>query len=148
MTVGVAGVRRTMKELVDGTIRVQVDIDPQYRDAFLKLFPSIDMPVALAPLTPEFMREVAVEEAPHTKDTSGWRELGSLCQSAIKLCEDAKFQMFASQHGARPGDPEDGAAGYLRTYCGVESRKDIDSSPEARAKFADMMRLYREWLGE
>lgn len=46
----VAGTRRSMKELVDGTIRVQIDIDPPDRAAFLRLFPNIDMPVALAPL--------------------------------------------------------------------------------------------------
>ena len=46
----VAGTRRSMKELVDGTIRVQIDIDPPHRAAFLRLFPEIDMAVALAPL--------------------------------------------------------------------------------------------------
>lgn len=46
----VSGTRRSMKELVDGTIRVQIDIDPPQRADFLRLFPSIDMPVALAPL--------------------------------------------------------------------------------------------------
>lgn len=46
----VAGTRRAMKELVDGTIRVQIDIDPPHRAAFLRLFPEIDMAVALAPL--------------------------------------------------------------------------------------------------
>lgn len=39
-----------MKELVDGTIRVQIDIDPMYRELFFKLFGQIDMPVAIAPM--------------------------------------------------------------------------------------------------
>lgn len=43
-----------MKELVDGTVRVQIDIDPAFRDEFFKLFGKIDMPVALAPLVADF----------------------------------------------------------------------------------------------
>lgn len=42
----VIGTRRTMKELVDGTIRVQIDIDPQYKKAFLERF-ELDKAVAL-----------------------------------------------------------------------------------------------------
>ncbi|MER2511148.1 MAG: hypothetical protein ABTQ25_01775 [Nitrosomonas ureae] len=46
----VSGTRRSMKELVDGTIRVQIDIDPMYREVFFRLFGQIDMPVAIAPI--------------------------------------------------------------------------------------------------
>ncbi|WP_292992566.1 hypothetical protein [Nitrosomonas sp.] len=48
--IAVSGTRRSMKELVDGTIRVQIDIDPVYRELFFKLFGQIDMPVAIAPM--------------------------------------------------------------------------------------------------
>ena len=47
------GIRRTARELVDGTIRVQIDIDPKNRKTFNELLGEIDMPVALAPLAPE-----------------------------------------------------------------------------------------------
>jgi hypothetical protein len=50
----ISGTRRAIKEMADGTIRVQVDIDPACRAAFWALFPSIDMPVALAPLVADF----------------------------------------------------------------------------------------------
>lgn len=46
----VAGVRRAVRELVDGTLRVTLDIEPRDRAAFWGLFPDIDMPAALAPL--------------------------------------------------------------------------------------------------
>ena len=49
----VSGTRRAIKELVDGTIRVQVDIDPRFRRQFFDLFPDIDTAVALAPLSPQ-----------------------------------------------------------------------------------------------
>lgn len=46
----VSGTRRSYKELVDGTLRVQIDIDPNFKNDFLKLFPEIDMPLAVTPL--------------------------------------------------------------------------------------------------
>src|SRR3546814_11444531 len=46
----ISGTRRAMKEMADGTIRVQIDIDPSCRSDFLSPFPNIDMPVALASL--------------------------------------------------------------------------------------------------
>ena len=49
----VAGVRRTARELVDGTIRVQIDIEPRHRKDFYELLGEIDTHVALAPLRPE-----------------------------------------------------------------------------------------------
>jgi hypothetical protein len=58
-----------MKELVDGTIRVQIDIDPPQRADFLRLFPSIDMPVALAPLVPQ--RSIVPPAEPDEEDITG-----------------------------------------------------------------------------
>lgn len=54
MTAAISATRRGIRELADGTIRVQVDIDPPYRADFHKLFPEIGMPVAIAPLAPDF----------------------------------------------------------------------------------------------
>lgn len=51
-------VRRAYKELVDGTLRVQIDITPQWKKAFLELFPDIDSDGALAPLTREAAMEI------------------------------------------------------------------------------------------
>lgn len=62
----ISGTRRAMKEMADGTIRVQVDIDPACRAAFLQLFPNIDMPVAIAPLIAKF------EQKQPTKDEEGY----------------------------------------------------------------------------
>ena len=46
----IAGTRRTARELVDGTIRVQIDIEPKDRKRFYELLGEVDMHVALAPL--------------------------------------------------------------------------------------------------
>jgi len=46
----IAGVRKAVKELVDGTLRIQIDIEPRDKAAFHRLFPEIDTPVAIAPI--------------------------------------------------------------------------------------------------
>lgn len=60
--IAVSGTRRSMKELVDGTIRVQIDIDPVYRELFFKLFGQIDMPVAIAPMVINAPIQAPVQE--------------------------------------------------------------------------------------
>jgi hypothetical protein len=50
----ISGTRRAMKEMADGTLRVQIDIDPRFRAAFFAAFGQIDMPVAIAPLVADF----------------------------------------------------------------------------------------------
>lgn len=49
----VSGTRRQVRELVDGTLEVKIHIDQAYRAVFHRIFPEIDMPVALAPLKVE-----------------------------------------------------------------------------------------------
>jgi hypothetical protein len=61
----ISATRRSMKELVDGTLRVQLDIDPAYRDDFLRLFSKIDMPVAIAPLVSDFEQRKEHEQTGH-----------------------------------------------------------------------------------
>jgi hypothetical protein len=60
----ISGTRRAIKEMADGTIRVQIDIDPACRSAFWSLFPSIDMPVAIAPLVADFEQREPGSEKP------------------------------------------------------------------------------------
>lgn len=137
----VAGTRRTMKELVDGTIRVQIDIDPKFRAAFLEMFPSIDMPCALAPLRADFERE------PEPEGKSSWKELGPLCQSAIELCKTDAFQQWVATMVPASGrnTPEKHAAEYIRSFCQVGSRRELDEDDAAKASFTEMMAEYRKW---
>jgi hypothetical protein len=60
----ISGTRRQYKEMADGTIRVSVDIEPQFKAEFHRLFPDIDTPVALAPLVLDFERVAEPDPAP------------------------------------------------------------------------------------
>ncbi|HDR9497074.1 TPA: hypothetical protein QDC06_000261 [Burkholderia cepacia] len=94
----ISGTRRAIKEMADGTIRVQIDIDPRFRSAFWTLFPNIDMPVALAPLEAAFERnQPASEPNDYGKHyavlyKSGWwhnpKVRAALCPSTILSPEE------------------------------------------------------------
>lgn len=142
----ISGTRRAIKELVDGTVRVQIDIDPQFRKRFFEMFPDIDMPVALAPLRPEpsFETDVAIVGAAKEAVKGG-----DLSKLAGMLCQDAAFQewMWLRRHeDATPTNDfgtkwaEDWAAATLRGECGVESRAEFDHNPESAALFHERIR--------
>lgn len=145
----VSGTRRSIKELVDGTIRVQVDIDPQYRKTFFEMFSEIDMKVALAPLRSE--AEVIVEGKPKG---------GDLAQLAGQLCSDEKFQDWIIVNanpdslGVRIGTggvvdtltKEEQATHLVRGMCGVKSRAELDHNHDAGRKFHELVR--KPWHAE
>lgn len=50
----IPGTRRQIRELVDGTLEIKLHVEPRHKKAFLELLGEIDMPVAIAPLRPDF----------------------------------------------------------------------------------------------
>jgi hypothetical protein len=152
----IAATRRAYKELVDGTLRVQLDIDPMFKADFLRLFPEIDMPVALAPLRIEDAPIAQqVERAPRKGEVGGsspsrgtnWKELGPLAQSAILVCKEPDFCMFVAhkREEAFAGVDEEAAASYIKERCGVSTRKELDTVDGARSRYGALMAEYREW---
>lgn len=136
----ISGTRRAMKEMADGTIRVQIDVDPKFKEEFLTLFREIDMPVALAPLVTDFER---IEEKPERPKG------GPLAKLAGMFCKDDRFHEYFSQHTNHHEISEEGAAAYIRGICRVDSRAEIDSNGEASVRFHEYIRLpYMEWLKE
>lgn len=113
-----------MKEMADGTIRVQVDIDPACRAQFLQLFPNIDMPVALAPLRADF-EQARPEEKPKG---------GELARLAGQLCQNPEFLEYGNYES-----PEEAAAD-IRFACKIESRAELDHNPQAAAIFHESYR--------
>lgn len=132
----ISGTRRAFKELVDGSIRVQIDIDPRFKKQFLETFGAIDMPVAIAPLVADFER---IEQ----KEQKG----GALSRLAGMWCKDEEFRHFVFENSDLDEVDEDDAAGWIRWICGVTSRADIDNSNDAEIKFHKDIRIpYSEWL--
>jgi len=135
----ISGTRRKVQELVDGTLRVLVDIDPQYKAEFHRLFPNIDTPIALAPLEPGFERLPAPPEKPKNDKP--------LCKLAGMWPKDSLFLEWLSSKHRGERFTEDEAAQWIRDVCDVESRSQIDGDPKAEEDFHNRIRIpYSNWI--
>lgn len=80
---------------------------------------------------------------------------GTLAQSAGRLCETELFQQFAfDKLNDREGKAcwwnydvtaQQNAAQYVRDFCKVNSRAEIDHSPTAKQLFSQLMADFRAW---
>ena len=123
----ISGTRRSYKELADGTIRVQIDIDPSCKDEFLDSFRQIDMPIALAPLVADFeQRKPEPVERPKG---------GNLAKLAGQLCNNPDFMKMIGAESVGH------AAVIVREACGVDSRCQLDHFPEAAQIFHEKFRI-------
>jgi hypothetical protein len=136
----VIGTRRAIKELADGTIRCQVDIDPAHRKQFFDSFSEIDMPVALAPLNPAALSPAPVEPP---KPESERLKPGPLCMLAVQWCKDRKFQLWLSDRwGDYPGGTdEQNTAIRLKCVLEIQSRRELDTNEQAANRFQTLIRL-------
>lgn len=64
-------------------------------------------------------------------------------QQAGILCNTPRFAEFC----ARRGDTIASPAGYVRWTCRVTSRRDLDTNPEARARWDALVTEYDAWRG-
>lgn len=92
--------------------------------------------------------EIADDETPATRPALPSAELeqpkgGKLARDAAVVCADSTFQAFAQAKGYSP--TTNGAADLIRTFCAIDSRRLLDHSPEAAAKFGRLMAKYRNW---
>lgn len=140
----ISGTRRAFKELVDGTLRVQIDVDPESRRDFLRLFPDIDTRVAIAPLKPAL---ATTNDAPKG---------GELAKLAGRLCGDEDFRLWLSAQAGKESlalaqgieDPAERAAVVLRDMCCVSSRAELDHNTLAAELFHERIRKpWHEYKG-
>lgn len=143
----VSGTRRAIKEMSDGTIRVQIDIDPRFRSMFWSLFPNIDMPVALAPLVADFEQR-GDDELPVRQPEPEKPKGGALAKLAGAWCDLPDFWEFLTQQFkiTSPCQSEKTAAEIVREICDIGSRADLDHDPVAKRSFDERIRRpFAEW---
>jgi len=136
----ISAVRRQMKEMSDGTIRVYIDIDMHCKDEFLANYP-IDTPIAIARLTLESTQAAAQQETidkPKGGFLSNWLAL---------RCKEPEFWQFvaAKSYGIVTSEAE--CDRTIKLFLEIESKTELDNDKEAEARFHTMVRLpYAEWL--
>jgi hypothetical protein len=75
--------------------------------------------------------------------------LGDLCWRAVQWCKDPVFWNWIEQKGRfEPGTIDEvHARRYVAVWCGVESRKELDTNHEAARKFHQFIRgPYQKFL--
>ncbi|MFN3886108.1 MAG: hypothetical protein ACK4MG_04045 [Aquabacterium sp.] len=79
-------------------------------------------------------------------------EGGPLAKSAALVCNSRDFQDFvAHRTGVDLGDDlqrRERAADFLRSFCQVGSRAELDGDANAAELFRRLMSMYREWISD
>lgn len=138
------------KTMADGTLQLTVNIEPRDAIKAFSMFSAPGTALAIAALVPEHARQAEPEPAP-IKGGEIARWLG------IRCGEDAfqawLFETYWKQAAHATGDtPAKRAASVIRAVCGVESRREFDSDPDAADRFHRLIRsqwaTYQQSRGE
>lgn len=89
--------------------------------------------------------EQPVLNTPKTGDLKPREPLGDLCWRAVQWCKEQEFHWWLASVvlPERPHDlrvDEEDAKGYILEWCGITSRKELDTNPEAARKFNQLIR--------
>lgn len=71
-------------------------------------------------------------------------------QQAGMLCNDEQFQRFANLQERQTNTPTSTgfAAEFIRTKCGIRSRKQLNENQDAAARFAALRTDFDAWRGK
>lgn len=138
----VMGASSTIRTLVDGSLKLSIDIEPRHAQAAFALFGAPGTPIALARIT----NEAAVEQ--DRRDTTATINTtpkgGALARLAAQLCADPEFWKFVEETFGDCVDSENQCALWMRCQCSIRSRAELDSNEEAAEYFHEYIR--KPWL--
>jgi hypothetical protein len=144
----------TLRTLVDGTVRITIDIEPPHRDTALKAFSQPGTPCVLAVLT----KEVAKKEMVKAEERKADR-----CPQAIEyhkkngkwpsntadaICKEYNFFLYLESVSETNLTPEyDDLDTKLKFLCGeLESKSELDTNAYALTFFFKILANYREFV--
>jgi hypothetical protein len=141
----IEAVSRNVKTMADGTLRLTVDISPVHAQDAFSMFGMPDVPLALARLHIQASQERAREE------TIAKERLTGLALLAVEWCKEPKFLEWMNQLSEQRQEPlyksESDAKQFVCWVCGIKSRKELNTNPQAAAQFQDEIRApYMQWL--
>ena len=133
--------------MVDGTLRLTVDISPLHAQAGFALFGMPDEPIVLARLTQKDVVQKAQNETIQEAELNG----GFVSQWLTTLCQEPKFWDFVEANFINGGkmttcNNAHECDVWVKQCLGIISKKELDNDKEAEKRFQDMIRLpYLEW---
>lgn len=134
----IEGTTGTYRSRVDGTLVLQVEIEPRHAQAALSLFSMPGTPMALAALKTAAQQEPEPEKPVRAKG-------GLLSQWAALRCQEPAFQTWISrtysgEWNMCEGTPTERAAEVLRHVCEIDSRAELDNDDAAAELFHTAIR--------
>jgi hypothetical protein len=121
-----------------------LEIPLEQADAALSTLGGIPQPhserwVALARLNGH------VPEPKPDKEKQRWRDLRLAAQASIR-CTEPVFWRFIQDEYKAPSHDEEQAAKFVRRYCGVESRSELNLNPSSAEAWERLESKYQAWL--
>lgn len=138
MTDAISAAAMRCKTMADGSLRIEVEVEPRDAQTAFAMFGKPGAPMALAPLVPGY---AAKSDEPKPEPPKG----GPLAKLAGLWCGNPAFQRWLKLtyperwEDARSEYPifadDSLAAEVVRRICGVESRAELDHNEEAAEAF-------------
>ena len=117
-------------------IDVPAELAPRVMEAFGWPTMASPVPVAIARL-----QETARQQE---KPKRSWSDIPRSQQAAMK-CDDVLFRDFLSLNRTWPPEIGNDAADVVKHLCGVNSRKNLDASPEAAQRWDQLYGDFQMW---
>jgi hypothetical protein len=115
--------------------------------------PDTSTPVAICRLNPAMLAQRVSEPEPEAHQLEGPasgdddKPARPLSQVSAYLCTIVAFRRFLWEEYKLESMPtEDQAADFVRSHCGVQSRREFDLIESAAANFRDLRWRYNAWL--
>jgi hypothetical protein len=124
----IEGVSVRVATLVDGTLRLTVDIEPRHAHAAFILFGAPHTPLAISALLTDSQRAYKAE-AERTKESENCVKGGPWAQWLALRCKELAFQAWLGCEG------EAETSEQARVLCACTSRAEIDGTPEVLDNF-------------
>lgn len=140
----VMGVTRTCRTYVDGSLVIQVEVEPRHAQTAFALFGAPGTSVAVAKLDPA--AAVAADQKP-VEPVKEQPKGGALAKLAGQWCNDPIFWEWLEETVGEKVASADDAAILVRHITDVASRAELDSNTAAADRFHRLIRRpYAEWL--
>lgn len=131
-----------VKDMADGSLRITFEFEPRHAADAFALFGPRGRGVAIAALV-DGHAAITSESASEVKEKQQKERehLGDLCWRAVQWCNDPEFQKWINVRADFKAPPSaEQAKQIICSWCQVESRKELDESPEVAERFNKFVR--------
>lgn len=128
-------------------VRLSIDVPAELGAQIVKTFgwPTMAEPVAVAVARLNGAATVETKEPEAPKERQKFSRLRPSAQAAL-LCEKPAFRLFIKeQFVGGEIDDDEAAAAFVRTYCNVPSRRDLDREPSAAQLWFGLRDKFDAW---